>query len=101
MATIRYITRFMYECPVCGKETASAAGMSKHIINTSTSFQVHWNWMAAHGISVTDTVGNHKPLIEVIEKECNKYKYKTEERVLTVEGHKPKKDKVLVVKRHK
>jgi len=55
--------------------------------------------MAAHGISVIDIIGNHKPLIEVVEKECNKYK--TEERVLTVERHKPKKDKVLVVKRHK
>jgi hypothetical protein len=99
MATIRYITRFMYKCPVCGKETASAAGMCKHIINTSTSFEAHWNWMAAHGINVIDTVGNHKPLIKLVEKGCNKYKI--EERVLTIEGHKPKKDKVLVVKRHK
>jgi hypothetical protein len=94
-------TRYIYECPVCGKETASAAGMCKHIINTSARFEVHWNWMAAHGISATDIVGNHKPLIEVVKRECKRNKYKVEERLLTVKGHKSEKDKVLVVKRSK
>jgi hypothetical protein len=90
-------TRYMYECPVCGKETASAAGMCNHIINTSANFEVHWNWMEAHGINLIDTVGNHKPLIEVVKRECKRNKYK--DKVLTVEGPKPKKAKVLFVKR--
>jgi len=53
--------------------------------------------MEAHGINLIDTVGNHKPLIEVVKRECKRNKYK--DKVLTVEGPKPKKAKVLFVKR--
>jgi len=37
----------------------------------------------------------------VVKRECKRNKYKVEERLLTVKGHKSEKDKVLVVKRSK
>ncbi|MCJ7425533.1 MAG: hypothetical protein MUO17_00030 [Dehalococcoidales bacterium] len=97
MAATIYKTTYIYECPVCGKETKSAAGMCTHIINTSVRFEAHWKWMAERGIKPTDIVGTYKPLIEVVKRKFKRNK--CEEKVITINGRKPEKDKVVVVKR--
>jgi hypothetical protein len=97
-------TKYIYECPVCGKETDSAVGMCKHMTSSTSSIAEHRMWMAEHGIKATYIVGTcivgtYKPLLEVVEKRCNKYE--VEEHKLTVKRLKPQKDKVAFVKGHK
>ena len=88
MATIRRKTVEEYECPVCGKVTSSAASMCGHIINTSNRFEAHWEWMDAHGISLIDTVGNYKPLMDVVKKKVKHNKHEVEEHILTIKRSK-------------
>jgi hypothetical protein len=61
-----------YKCQVCGKTTATNLGMRGHLVNPNSRFQEHWQWLKSHGISPTRqiAVGNYKPLMELVEKEC-------------------------------
>jgi transcription elongation factor Elf1 len=92
VATIIRKTVEEYECPVCGKVTNSAASMCAHIINTSNRFEAHWEWMAAHDISLIDTVGTYKPLMDVVKKKVKHNKHEVEEHILTIKGQKPEEE---------
>jgi hypothetical protein len=101
VAKVRNKTVYKYECPVCRKETGSAASMCTHIINTSNHFEAHWKWMETHDIRLIDIVGTYKPLMDVVKKKVKRNKHEIEEHILTVKGHKSEMKKVVVVKKSK
>ena len=68
-----------YECPICGRMTATAVNMCKHMVNTGTRFEEHTEWIESHSVSYTEILGlkdgklgkgSYKALTVVIEKEC-------------------------------
>ena len=68
-----------YECPVCGKRTATAIDMCKHMRSQPFPPEKHIEWIEARGISYPEMLGlkdgklgkgSYKALAEVVEREC-------------------------------
>ena len=68
-----------YRCPICGFTTMSAALLARHMVNTFTLYEHHFEWMESMGVPTED----YSPLKdlkqqrtfydllrEVIKKEC-------------------------------
>ena len=68
-----------YKRRVCGRRTATAIDMCKHMTNSTFRFEEHVEWIESHGINYTEMLdlkegklekGSYKALTELVEKEC-------------------------------
>ena len=43
-----------YRCPICGFTTMSAALLARHMVNTFTLYEHHFEWMESMGVPTED-----------------------------------------------
>ena len=70
---------YKYKCPICGRRTATAVDMCKHMERVFLRFEEHWGWIESHGVNFPEMLGvkngklgqgSYKALAEAVEEEC-------------------------------